>query len=756
MEKVYGSCHVICPSPTTADAFRKKSKRNDIEVITISKYLSDQLGNLKVKRKVELQLHLSFVWKKYFSETKFEAFLQAFNLLTELRSFTLDFGQILELLEDRDEDIANAVKVFWYDLLENEILDEHQAIEYIKENLTQSIKTEQSFILWGFNHLSAGQIDFLKELSQHCDVYIPIPKLVLRNSRNTDWPFWLSTDLVFDEKEDNPSQINLLRFSKNRLNEKLKSLFNENQSKNIKVFLGTKNPGIKEINEVPLSNASFRSKVDLFNSVLTEEMNSIEKQNFSTGPDLLEYLEMECQNCIETFDISKSRRIRVLQLLVEHIKKWMELTEDDQFSYFDLRVMRNSIGLSLPRNYHMPLYSELNHQISGLESLFDFDDNSLKIICASSAYEKIKPGVTGYDPQMVSVLASLGPLKNPDFEFQMTRFFIMEILKGENSYLILENELEENDLGWEEILKSIKPVDHKGLKRSAKNMKYTENPLSEVPPRWVFSATKLQNYMDCPRQYYFKYHVQMPSAPSSKNLLMPYELGNLEHLVLKNYYEKTNKDLDSLVKETIQSYLETNYKKLSSFLIKKYFIEVRDQSTKLIKEIDKLLTNPDVKLKFEHPVKDKLEDDEFGGSIDLVVETPLGVGILDIKRSSSSIPSQTAIKNLDKIQVNYYAAHFPKEIIFMGYLNGSEPEKSIIFTGVEEVHEYLNNHQFFKSSLRGLDLEENLERYKVFEKELICSLKNERDFHARPLHLDVCKYCTIKNICPKGVGHGPA
>ena len=70
---------IIAPSPLIADNLR--SVVPEANVVTISKWVSDQLSKTKKQRirKSELMLRLSAVWKHYFPEGKAQTFREHFE-----------------------------------------------------------------------------------------------------------------------------------------------------------------------------------------------------------------------------------------------------------------------------------------------------------------------------------------------------------------------------------------------------------------------------------------------------------------------------------------------------------------------------------------------------------------------------------------------------------------------------------------------------------------------------------------------------
>ena len=137
---------VICPNASISDSFREKVQKysdfQNISVLTISKFVKDQVKKLyseeeferKNKSKADLILHLSVVWKEFFSDRPYDTFMQAFNLFTELRSFTLDLSLVLEIFEEYDSSVTDAVKIFWNEIKKNDLMDEHESYSVLKNN----------------------------------------------------------------------------------------------------------------------------------------------------------------------------------------------------------------------------------------------------------------------------------------------------------------------------------------------------------------------------------------------------------------------------------------------------------------------------------------------------------------------------------------------------------------------------------------------------------------------------------------------
>ena len=198
---------VICPNPSIADAMRTSVARYEgelsFETLTINKFLQDLFikfyPDQSVVRKSELLKYLATVWKNVFPEERESYFHQAFNVFTDLRSFTLNPSLIEDILYHYDEVVARAIRFFWKVTESEGLIDEHQAYQNILNALSDpSFQDhedlfEKGLILTGFTHLSGNQVELLKFIGKYTDVVIPIPTEVVRDSLRTDWVDWVKT-----------------------------------------------------------------------------------------------------------------------------------------------------------------------------------------------------------------------------------------------------------------------------------------------------------------------------------------------------------------------------------------------------------------------------------------------------------------------------------------------------------------------------------------------------------------------------------
>ena len=133
---------VVTPNPTIADQIRNsfKNAQQKTESVTISKFIKDELGSLldeslleSFRGKSELNLLLGAIWKKVGEKNDYIGFKKAFNLLTELRSYSMNPQVFETVLEHYDPELARVVQIMHQILEDMEIIDEHKSYFLLSE-----------------------------------------------------------------------------------------------------------------------------------------------------------------------------------------------------------------------------------------------------------------------------------------------------------------------------------------------------------------------------------------------------------------------------------------------------------------------------------------------------------------------------------------------------------------------------------------------------------------------------------------------
>ncbi len=774
---------VVCPSPLLADDFRSQISKNrsvtDLNVVTISKFMSEELSgvdqNINVYRKADLIMHLSTLWKASYPELGHETFFQAFNLFTELRSYSLDLELIKEILIEFDPIVSEAVQKFWLYLEYTEIVDEQCSYQLLAESYRRpkaDISENYNIIITGFNHLNAGQIDLIKALAIRHDVYTPFPKDVFSETSATDWVRWLrAEELEAEYTAKVMKPVKCISFAKNRLSEKLSDFYQNDLLKSgADIFLGVKNPDMNQLNEISFGGYFFKAKNDLFNTLVTNVFEKLKSKLLGikeglAADELIETVNsfIEEELC-KTLENKNFRLIKICHLIKSKLIEMKELSDQNEIlTLLDMHICEYVVRLNLPRTFSAPLLEGgIKGLIRGLEGIEGFNPNKQTIVCVSSQYNGIKGSGNKYNEEVTKFLATIGPMQRKDLEYKLIKKRIREVITTLNTTLFIEQGLIEHDLGWSEILEDL-DLELINLERNRKN-KIPQDYMKSIMTKEAseikrYSASRLQTYIDCPRKYYFQYVDKLDIRPKADCTVRPDQLGTLEHDIIGDYLTKFD-DWDEfqhleLVNETFKEFVETEKLVLNEFSYDRFLIELKDYSRTGIEHLLKIKEiDSKVEFVFEYDIA---KDFPFlSGRIDCLIKSDLGVGMIDFKRSQASIPTKVEIDKFDKIQLWFYLNHYnpsPASYSFWGFLNLSDVDSSRVFVADKEVSTTLSSVGFLGKCrfVLGDDLDSGIKEYQEIEKEVLLNIKNENKYDPLPRKADVCMFCTVANICPRKI-----
>ena len=610
-----------------------------------------------------------------------------------------------EVLNHLDPKMAEVIAIFWQ-ILESPmlgILDEHAAYSYLAEKIKESGASEssQNIVFYGFSHLSGSQIDLLKSLSLNNELYIPINQSALEFAIDFDWPKWLDAEFVVsDKKEDEVQEKNYTTFLKNRLGDTLLSWANKN-SENVDVFIAEKKPNFNQVLEIPLGNLFFKTPADLMNSLIRETFTDLKKTIHESISD--EDLKERMFGFFQTELKSKNknfRKLKVYDLIIKEVEKMSELTEAfSSFGLFELGLLEEVVQLNAPRVSSIPLSSlKSRGEIKGLASLETFDPEKETVLVVSGNYSPLKGKDDFYPEEVMEILSSIGPVKRPEFEFQIIASSLKELISSSRTHLFIEKDLLEHDLNWASIFKNYKLAEIKTVEQLKDNrvIDVSKERIENIEYRLdKLSASRLQTYLDCPRKFFHSYVEKLDVRVNSNELILPMDLGSLQHKVIETYM-KDNKVWDQsqhqkISQAILQDFIDSQKLELNELDRQSYDIEIRNFSSNGIKTlIDFYTLDPDSRFDFEKPIK----DDEIVGSIDCIAKTKFGSFIIDFKRSESSIPSPAEVEKFKKIQLMFYCRYSkiePNELAMIGYLNLSDISSSKLLIFHDELLATLAN-----------------------------------------------------------------
>lgn len=756
---------VVCPSPKEADVFRSKLPNSiNVNVITISKFVNDLKAQLsqewQVKRKSDLIFTLSTIWKMKSSNPSYEVFMQAFNLFTEFRSYTLDVTLVDEILNKLDEELALMIRFFWAYMDQEEIIDEQKSYSLLVTKLREpDLKIiEKNIIFWSFSHLNALQLDLIQSLAISQDVYIPFPEDVFKKTNRQDWIRWIRPEKLKDENENKSTSFKVSTFPKGRLARYLSAKIESNEPIK-KIVVGQKNPEIEMLCEIPTSKMGFRAKADIFTGELEKNFDFIKVFRHS-NESTLELIEAIKNKNREDIVNQNFKALTVNKIVVDLLKEFSELSSlNESFTQFDYQILKEVSKLDLPRTYFIPIsFSEENIQVAGLEDLSEEDNDVVLVV--NSEQNSLKSGGQKFNAEVTGILAGLGPVRRKELEFLETKRKIQSLSRKNKLHVFIEEGLVKHDLAWSEVFNGLEEKEEilYDLPESVPVSDFFDGKLvnGKIPTK--FSATSLQSYLDCPRKFYFEYVERIRQDIEISNELLPFEMGQIEHAVIGDYYKKNEEhNLESLTDvatQSLEKYLKENRKTIKENDFQKALIEIVNYSSSALGELYKLKKAfPKMIYSFE---EDLGRFGNFKGSIDFYAETSLGIIIIDFKRSAGSIPSATDLKEFNKIQLWFYINEAlkgeNKNLLFAGYMNLSSIEDSQYMISEKNIVGKLIDEDFGQGSLkemRGFDFAESHEKFKDFLNELLNNVKNEKHFKALPLNDKVCDYCVVNKVCPR-------
>ena len=732
---------IICPSPIVADGLRRLMPEN-IEVLTISKWVADYLKtkNLKRSNKAELMLRLSSVWRHYFPEAEAHLFFKAFEMFTELRSFTLNLELLSEFLKELDEVTTKSILIFWAFLQNDKIIDEHLSYQ-----ITSDYEVERPIWIMGFKHLSGIQIDMLKVMSEKTDVSVFFPKDVYLESLSSDWIRWLVPEEKVEVKAQK-KKLRVISFPKNKLNIVLNSV--KKIIPNFDLALASENLCFNSRQEVSLEGLYFKSPEDIF-KVKREELCEVLSEELLASPmgleDFSNLLEVKKKEALKKEDFIY---YKTLLLFAEALTFYSEF--QSSVDIFTLKIFKMILELNSPRVSLVTLISNPENRLMELNELLYRESVYPLAIVASSSYGPLRSQEKKYSEKMIEALRVIAPIKRSGLDFSYLKSELIQILSNNDNILLMEEGLEMIDLSWKEILKNfeLEILDPKTDYKLKLKKDYLSSVIKKGPyvPKNI-SASRLQVYMDCPRKYYFSYIEKINHRAEERLSIAADEMGTIEHNIIEQYFINikidSNLSFDPVLHHkqcslALDTFIATNKIVLNDKSKLSTFYQLLHHSQNGIEFLIKFcLENSALDLGFERG----LAENPWGlvGSVDCLVYLPDDkVALFDFKRSGAAIGSKRDTMSFDKIQIWAYLIVIhrfqEKSIHTWGYLNLSEIETSQIYNEAE-------------SQILNVGIMDN---FQIKLETIIDNMKGEVNFLATPRTSKVCDFCEVQLFCSKG------
>ncbi len=758
-EKIY-----VTPSPVKADALRSRlSSKSFQDVITIAKFTSRLVESLwpegekpQVKRKSELLLIFGILKNKYLPDLGFEPFIQAYNLFSDLRSFTLDLDALSSVLEEEASEICDAVSLFWKLLELTGYLDEHGAYQKIAEALRSAEEIpelKKTYVFWGFQHLNGQQVDLLKALAIRYDVIIPFPLALKEKLKRSDWLSWLREFKV--EEKELPLIISSPRATWISVNSRemamhLKPILRDQDQ----VVLGVSKLSPLHLDIVPSLSVSYKIPHELLTEELKEVYKKI-KDQFRTNLTLNELKLIILSDKHNSLKVLKAK-----QLYLEALKSISDLTDENIIiDVFFLKLLSDVVALNQPRTSYVPASPKnLTIELKDMSSLEFLDRRRRVLLCVDERFEDIQSLGQNYTESIQKALGSLGPLKRNELELLFKHWEFRDLFTQADVFVLMNEGTLKHSLIWKRLFSEIvltRP-DHEVV---ALNNKTVIDAFERIPKNGFqgsFSASKFQTFADCPRKFYFSYIEKIfPMILLQKDFDVMTS-GTIIHSIIENYF-KDGGDL----KQVTMAAMDAHIKEKKLIIPKEIYLQRSLMFYHRAYNGIQFVQN--IELKLQDKIQWKIEQDfetnndyKMVGRIDC-----LGVGnqyvfLLDFKSSKSSASTSTEVAELESLQLWAYTEasyNLVKDIgnkkIIIGYVVLDDPGESNLLTDCEEVGAILKQDKFCKVHKLKESFQEVSGKSRLKMKELSFAINTEKIFPATPRKKSTCHFCELNSVCVK-------
>lgn len=764
MKTLKGEKIFITPSPAKADALRERLSSDSYQdVITIAKFtalLAEHLWKDRehppIKRKAELLLIFGILKNKYLPTLGFEAFNQAYNLFSDLRSFTMDVNALSSVLDEQSDEVKEAVGLFWQLLQVTGYLDEHGAYHQIAESLRSSeeiSELQKTYIFWGFQHLNGQQVDLLKALSIRYNVVIPFPLSLKEKLKKGDWLSWLRE---FKVSEVDLPEIKIapkaqwVSVNSREIALNLKSIIQDGDQ----IVLGVSKLSPSHLDIVPHQSVSYKIPHEL----LKDELREVDKRLQDQLRDNLQIEDLRF--FLMNFKASTLKLYKVQQLYLEAMDAITEMTDEAiRVDHFFIKLLSEVVALNQPRTSYVPASREdLTIELKDMSSLEFLDRKRRVVLCLDDRFEDVQSLGQNYTESIQKALGVLGPLKRNELELLFKRWEFRDLFSQGNVILLMNEGILKHSLIWKRLFQDVELVSIERENNHAP--KVIKDILKDKVTKSFsgsFSASKFQTFTDCPRKFYFSFVEKVTPQIVLQKDFDDMTMGTIVHEIIEKYFKNTEKDLDKITRQVMQSYIEEKKLKLPKETYQQRYLTFYHRAMNGVNFVLNLndKVNDHTLWNIEAPFE-LYDENKITGRIDCMGVGDRFVFLLDFKSSKFSASTNTEVLNFESLQLWTYALaakkivpEFQNKKIVLGFVVLDDPSESNLLTDDEDFLSMIKANKIckthhFKEGLLPL-LEEAQGKMKV----LASMIKDEKDFPARPRKVNACHFCEVKNVCIK-------
>lgn len=749
----------VAPSPVKADGLRIRLGSVNQDVVTIAKFTADLIqvlwkagGRPEVKRKADLLLIFGLLKNKYFPELGYEQFTQAYNLFSDLRSFTLDLEALSPVLDEQPQEIKKAVALFWQLLEVTGYHDEHGAYQKITEELRSAeehVELRKTYIFWGFSHLNGQQVDLLKALSIRYDVIVPFPLALREKLKKSDWISW-AIDANVEEVEHGvmlrQPRANWVRVNSREHTKVLKEMVRDGDQ----IVLGVSKLGPLHIDFVPSKKVSYKIPHQLIEAEIQEL-----KESLRPGTDLRAQLKAKILP-------GNYKLLKAIQLYEEALDLLSGLTDDAPVvDNFFLKLLGDVVSLNQPRTSWFPMaQEELTISLKDTSSLEEIDRTRRVILCIDERFDEIQGLGQNYPEVIQKTLGSIGPMKRNELELLFKQWEFNDLFSEADVTLLMSEGTLKHSLVWKRILSEVafNTIDPD---RSATDKKVIDHfqAIEKKVYQGSFSASKFQTFTDCPRKFYFSYVDKVfPSIELEKDF-DALTSGTIIHKIIEIFHkEKLDlPGLPALTARIMEEHILQGELNLPRDTYEQRKLIFNHRALNGIRFLEELKGSLDPQIQWQMEVDFNLvKDFPLKGKIDCLGVSDKFILLLDFKSTKGSASSNKEVEKFESIQLWTYARAardlvpgLDGKSVIMGFIVLDNPSESNLFAADDDTHHLLKSAKLCRAKQFEAGFTEMLKAAEERMLSLVQSISSETSFPARPRTPKSCHFCELTKVCVK-------
>ncbi len=773
-QNLSGPKKIMAPSPAKADGIRTGFKAGeDLDVVTISKFTSDILKSLgheateiPLKRKAELLLIFGFLKDRHLPELGFEQFMQAYNLFSDLRSFSLSIDALSTVLEEQSPEIQKAVQLFFTLMQITGNLDEHGAYHFIAEQLRSGEEKEElkkNYIFWGFQHLNGQQVDLLKALSIRYDVYLPFPLELKDKVKRTDWIYWLKDSKTIETllpKVERSPKAHWIKVNSREISKTLRRL----PSLPSQIVLGVSKTTESFIDYIPSRSVSFKIPILAVEAeilMLYDELK-VQTESFRQIEHLRDFFVQKRAQLVKNNQSNHYRKLKAIELYIAALHFIREQTDEEiKVNYFFIKLLKEVVLLNQPRTSFVPVASaQKTIELKDMSSLEEVKHGKPVLFCLDERFDEIQGLGQNYTESIQKALSTLGPMKRPELELLFKQWEFHNILSDCDATILMSETILKHSLVWKKMFNGVDLMARE-LESQENDSQLKDHLLSAVVKKYEgsFSASKLQTYLDCPRKFYFNYVEKIFPQVSLEKDFDSLTAGSISHKIIEEFYLQNMQleDLEKLTQKVMNDFINLQKVHLAQDKYLKHqlvFNHRAGNGIQFLKKIEEVLGQG---IEWKNEKEFKLASPfALNGKIDCMAESGDIVFLLDFKSTKFSASTSKQVETFEGLQLWVYALasaceikNFSHKSIVMGFISLDNPSESNLLFSDPALFEKFKAAKFSKAHLFKTPFPEIFKEAQTKIESVKKSIEEDTRFLANPKKLDVCKFCDLNKICIK-------